>query len=72
MTPISKSTKIAAPPTVAVVVSLHLRGIDGLRALAVILVVLFHVLPGTLPQLPQAGSPQGLLKPAPSYAWQMS
>ena len=27
----------------------HLRGIDGLRAIAVVLVVLFHVLPDALP-----------------------
>jgi peptidoglycan/LPS O-acetylase OafA/YrhL len=51
MTQISKSKKITPPPpvAVAVVVSSHLRGIDGLRALAVILVVAFHVVPGALP-----------------------
>jgi peptidoglycan/LPS O-acetylase OafA/YrhL len=49
MTQTSKSPKTAAPPPVAVAGSAHLRGIDGLRAVAVILVVLFHVLPGALP-----------------------
>jgi peptidoglycan/LPS O-acetylase OafA/YrhL len=49
MTQTNKSKKIAAPPPVSVVVSSHLRGIDGLRAVAVALVVLFHVLPGSLP-----------------------
>ena len=49
MTQSSTSTKIDAPPTSAASVSSHLRGIDGLRAIAVILVVLFHVLPGALP-----------------------
>jgi peptidoglycan/LPS O-acetylase OafA/YrhL len=49
MTQNTKSKKIAAPPPMVVVASPHLRGIDGLRAIAVILVVLFHVLPGALP-----------------------
>ena len=44
-----RSKRIAAPPPVVATVPSHLRGIDGLRAVAVILVVLFHVLPGTLP-----------------------
>jgi peptidoglycan/LPS O-acetylase OafA/YrhL len=45
----SKSKKIAAPPSAAVAPSSHLRGIDGLRAIAVILVVVFHLVPGVLP-----------------------
>jgi peptidoglycan/LPS O-acetylase OafA/YrhL len=49
MTSITKSKMTAPPPPVAVVVSSHLGGIDGLRAIAVILVVLFHVLPGAVP-----------------------
>jgi peptidoglycan/LPS O-acetylase OafA/YrhL len=49
MTSIARSKKIATLPPVAVSVSSHLRGIDGLRAVAVILVVLFHLLPGALP-----------------------
>ncbi|HEY5230692.1 MAG TPA: acyltransferase family protein, partial [Galbitalea sp.] len=49
MTQSSKSKKVAAPAPVAVARSSHLPGIDGLRAIAVILVVLFHVLPGALP-----------------------
>lgn len=49
MTQTKNSKKTAEPPPVAVVVSTHLRGIDGLRAIAVVLVVLFHVLPGSLP-----------------------
>jgi peptidoglycan/LPS O-acetylase OafA/YrhL len=49
MTNTSTARKTATSPSVAVARSSHLRGIDGLRALAVILVVLFHVLPGGLP-----------------------
>jgi peptidoglycan/LPS O-acetylase OafA/YrhL len=49
MTQSNTSKKIATPPPAAVVVASHLRGIDGLRAIAVTLVVLFHVAPGILP-----------------------
>jgi peptidoglycan/LPS O-acetylase OafA/YrhL len=49
MTQSSKSKKSAVPTPVAAARSSHLSGIDGLRAIAVILVVLFHVLPGVLP-----------------------
>src|ERR1019366_6439282 len=49
MTQTSTSKRSATPPPMAVAASPHLRGMDGLRALAVVLVVLFHVLPGALP-----------------------
>ena len=49
MTQTSKPKKNSTQPPPTAVASLHLRGIDGLRAIAVILVVLFHVLPGALP-----------------------
>ena len=49
MTQTSKSKKTATPLPVLVAGSPHLRGIDGLRAVAVVLVVLFHVVPGALP-----------------------
>jgi peptidoglycan/LPS O-acetylase OafA/YrhL len=49
MTQSSTSKKIAAPLPVAAAVSSHLGGIDGLRAIAVVLVVMFHVAPGALP-----------------------
>jgi peptidoglycan/LPS O-acetylase OafA/YrhL len=45
----STSKKIAAPPAAVAASSSHLRGIDGLRAVAVLLVVVFHVVPGALP-----------------------
>ena len=49
MTQTSKPKKNSTQPLPIAVASSHLRGIDGLRAIAVILVVLFHVLPGALP-----------------------
>jgi peptidoglycan/LPS O-acetylase OafA/YrhL len=49
MTQTTKSKSIAAPASDAAARSSHLPGIDGLRAIAVILVVVFHVVPGALP-----------------------
>jgi peptidoglycan/LPS O-acetylase OafA/YrhL len=49
MTQTSTSKKSATPPPAVVALPSHLRGIDGLRAIAVALVVLFHVVPGALP-----------------------
>jgi peptidoglycan/LPS O-acetylase OafA/YrhL len=49
MTQTSTPKMKTTPQHAAVVASPHLRGIDGLRALAVALVVLFHVLPDALP-----------------------
>jgi peptidoglycan/LPS O-acetylase OafA/YrhL len=45
----SKSKTMAAPPAAVAAPSPHLRGIDGLRAGAVLLVVIFHVVPGVVP-----------------------
>jgi peptidoglycan/LPS O-acetylase OafA/YrhL len=49
MTQSANSRTSAAPSPVAAVLPTRFAGLDGLRALAVVLVVLFHVLPGALP-----------------------
>jgi peptidoglycan/LPS O-acetylase OafA/YrhL len=49
MTQSTKMKKSNAPTPLATARSSHLSGIDGLRAIAVVLVILFHVLPGALP-----------------------